>query len=176
MNDCQALIRAKKGDIKAFETILKAYEKRVFALAFSYLHNSEDAKDIAQEVFFRAYKYLKSFNEEKDFFPWLYSIELNLIRNHINHKKDNRETCSGDILENVIYLDEGLLSADDKIVFFKALDELNEDDKHFLVLRYIMALEIKEIAALKNKNENQVRVGIFRAKDRLKQKLQEEGL
>ncbi len=176
MNESEAIMKAKKGDIKAFEYILKTYEKRVFALAFSYFHNGEDAKDIAQEVFFRAYKYLRGFKETKDFFPWLYSIELNIIRNFLKLKKDRKEIVYEDVLEYAVYLDKGTLSIEDKIIFLKALDSLNEEDKHLLILRFIMSLDIKEIAALKEKSENQVRVGIFRAKDRFKQKLLEEGI
>lgn len=175
MNESEAIIKAKKGDLKAFETILKTYEKRVFSLAFSYLYNGEDSKDIAQEVFFRAFKYLKSFDEKKDFFPWLYSIELNLIRDHLKLKKERKEMVYEEFLEYAVYLDDGTLSLDDKIAFVKVLDRLNEEDKHLLILRYIMSLNIKEIADLKDRNENQIRVGIFRAKDRFKQMLREEG-
>jgi RNA polymerase sigma-70 factor (ECF subfamily) len=174
MNENEAIRKVKKGDLKAFETILKTYEKRVFALAFSYLHNAEDARDIAQEVFFRAYRYLKGFDMEKPFFPWLYSIELNLIRDYMKKRRERKETRSSDMLEYAVYLDNGLLTIEEKTVFFRALESLGEEDRDILILRFIISLDTKEIAELKGISENSARVAVFRAKDRLRRKLGEE--
>src|SRR5215831_588719 len=70
--------RVKAGDTAAFEQIIDCHQRKVMATAWRMLGNREDARDAAQEVFLRAYKYLGSFNLEHDFGAWLYRIIMNV--------------------------------------------------------------------------------------------------
>src|ERR1051325_4887253 len=70
--------RARVGDSTAFEQVIEHCQRKVISTAWRMLGNKEDARDAAQEVFLRAYKYLGGFNPEQDFSGWLYRITVNV--------------------------------------------------------------------------------------------------
>src|SRR5689334_4372440 len=72
--------RARSGNAEAFEEIVICYQRKILATAWRMLGNQDDARDAAQEVFLRAYKYLGSFNADQDFAGWLYRITVNVCR------------------------------------------------------------------------------------------------
>ena len=72
--------RAAAGDMVAFEEIMKHSEKRVMRMTWQMLGNEADARDAAQEVFLRVYKYLGRFKQDQPFFAWVYQITLNVCR------------------------------------------------------------------------------------------------
>src|SRR2546430_5155150 len=72
--------RAKAGDVAAFEQIIEFYQRKVLATAWRMLGDQEDARDAAQEVFLRVYKYLAGFRPDQDFGAWLYRITINVCR------------------------------------------------------------------------------------------------
>ena len=83
--DENALVeRAKAGDAEAFGALVEAHARRVYALAYRYCWDHDDADDITQETFVRAFEYLGSFREGSDFGPWLYRIAINRC---ISHRK-----------------------------------------------------------------------------------------
>src|SRR5689334_10346638 len=82
--------RAKSGDVAAFEEIFDSYQRKVLLTAWRILGNREDARDAAQEVFLRVYKYLGRFRSDQDFAAWLYRIIVNVCRDHAQ-KRGRRE-------------------------------------------------------------------------------------
>src|SRR5215470_9903467 len=76
----QLIERARQGDAAAFDGIMIRYQRRVVGTAWRMLGDREDARDAAQEVFFRVFKYLKSYRSTEDFEGWLYRIILNVCR------------------------------------------------------------------------------------------------
>ena len=77
------IARVCRGEQTAFAVLVDAYAKPIFNLAFRMTGNHQDADDLAQETFLRAYQKLNRFDSEKKFFTWLYTIALNIIRNHL---------------------------------------------------------------------------------------------
>ncbi len=74
------------GDAQLFHELIRPYERRVYAMALSFLHNEADAEDAAQEAFLKAYRNLASFRGEAKFGTWLVSITLNEARSRIRHR------------------------------------------------------------------------------------------
>jgi RNA polymerase sigma-70 factor (ECF subfamily) len=74
----QLVRRAKRGDEKAFRTLMERYRRKVFSIAYGMVHDSEAAYDISQEVFVKVYRYLGSFQGTSSFYTWLYRISVNL--------------------------------------------------------------------------------------------------
>src|SRR6185369_2866060 len=72
--------RARAGNAAAFEQIVVRYQRKVLATAWRLLGNQDDARDAAQEVFLRAFKYLNSYKADQDFAGWLYRITVNVCR------------------------------------------------------------------------------------------------
>lgn len=85
--DADVLTRAKRGDRNAFGTLVRKYQKRVYATALQIMGNHHDADDVAQEAFVRAFRFLPKFDERADFFTWLYRITVNTSLNHIRTRK-----------------------------------------------------------------------------------------
>jgi RNA polymerase sigma-70 factor (ECF subfamily) len=86
-DDAAVLARAKRGDRSAFGTLVRKYQRRVFATALHITGNHGDADDVAQEAFVRAYRGLKSFDGRSDLFTWLYRITVNTALNHLRSRK-----------------------------------------------------------------------------------------
>ncbi len=76
----ELITRAQAGDDRSFEEIMILHERRVFRTALRILGNAEDARDAAQEVFLRLFKFLDRFDVRKELNPWLYTITLNVCR------------------------------------------------------------------------------------------------
>lgn len=91
--DENALVeRAKAGDAEAFGALVEAHAKRVYALAYRFCWDHDDADDITQETFVRAFEYLRSFREGSDLGPWLYRIAVNRCISH--RERRQRVDCS----------------------------------------------------------------------------------
>ena len=74
--------RAQAADTKAFCLLAKGYERRIYLLAFHYCHNPQDAEDLSQEAWLRAYQAIQTFRGESSFYTWLRRITINCFLNH----------------------------------------------------------------------------------------------
>jgi RNA polymerase sigma-70 factor (ECF subfamily) len=77
----EIVARVLKGDRKAYALLVEEYKSPIYNLAYRMTGNLEDADDLTQETFIRAYQYLRRYDPRKKFFTWLYTIALNLIKN-----------------------------------------------------------------------------------------------
>lgn len=89
--ETQLIALAKGGNNDAFRQLVNLYGRRIYYAAYSFLHNVDDAADIVQEVFLRAYKNLSSFDTGRPFYPWLYRIAKNLCINTVK-RASRRDT------------------------------------------------------------------------------------
>jgi RNA polymerase sigma-70 factor, ECF subfamily len=167
MQENEIISKAQEGDLRAFEELVTLYKRRVFAFAYYYLRNKADAEDVSQEVFWRVFNYIKKFDAEKKFFSWIYAIEMNVIKGSYKSKNNRTVDINEDYFEQISFNDNGLLSMEDKIVLFNAIEKLEEDEKNLLLLKYMEDLSIKEIADAFTLTEENVKVKIFRAKEKV---------
>ena len=84
---------AQQGDAAAFEALVTAHEKMVYNLVYRMVGNTEDAQDISQEVFLKAYRYLARFNRQASFSTWIYQIAVNTAIDELRRRK-GKETLS----------------------------------------------------------------------------------
>ncbi|MFQ5706016.1 MAG: RNA polymerase sigma factor [bacterium] len=82
--------KALAGESKAFEWIVRAYQKRIYYAVLQMVMNHEDANDIIQDTFVKAFTKLDTYNKEYPFYPWLYRIAINTTLNHQKQKKRNQ--------------------------------------------------------------------------------------
>lgn len=175
INEC--VKRAKDGDIDAFEEIVKTYEKKIYNLALRYVSNSEDANDIAQDVFLRVYKSLNGFKEESAFSTWIYRVAVNVCIDYMRKNKKNntvsltKEDEDGE--EEQIEIEDNSYSPEavyDKTELREnirnALDELSEDHRQVIILRDINGLNYDEIGKILDIGEGTVKSRIFRAREK----------
>ena len=164
-----------KGNSQAFEFLLEKYQKRIFNVIHKMLFDFEDAKDVTQVVFIKAYEKLDTFNSKYKFFSWIYRITINETLNFINHKKRKVQlktnvVSSGEnpeeYLENTQLVD-GL---------HLAIMELPIEYRIVLILRHFEELSYKEIALMLNILEKTVKSRLFSARQSLKEILLKKGV
>ncbi|MGC8765335.1 MAG: RNA polymerase sigma factor [Brevinematia bacterium] len=166
MDEKELLILAKKGDLKAFEKLISIYSRHCFSFGYYHLKNRSDAEDFVQEVFYKLFLYIKSYNENKKFFSWFYEIEKNVLKDFFKKRNKRKEEIDEKFFENVVFYDNHI-GIEDKISLFKAIESLNEDEKDLIFMKYNEDLSIKEIAEILKLSEENVKVRLFRAKQKL---------
>lgn len=87
LSEKELVRRAKGGDERAFTDLIRRHEKRIYNLAYRMLQNTEDAADVLQETFLRAFRHLKKFKEKASFYTWLYRIAINVSLRKLKKKK-----------------------------------------------------------------------------------------
>ena len=175
---------AKAGKNEAFGKLAKKYQNKVFYLAYDLVGDYEDAKDIAQESFIRAFEKLTQFEERAQFSTWLYRITVNLAMDlHRRRKRRPHESLEDNIREierqkKVEQDEEGrrsemqLQTSAQRRQLEKALDKLSEHQRVATVLKYFHQKSSKEIAEVLGCSENTARIHLFRALRNMKKHLQ----
>ena len=173
------LIRqVQHGDTDAFELLVEAYEKTVYNVALQMTGNREDAQDLTQEAFFKAYNSLSSFRGESKFSSWLYRIVSNLCldfkrrqsrrpSSSLTVEDDEGETLQLDIADesqSPEVLLERKLTRD---AVRRGLAELPDEQRQILLLREIQGLSYDEIAYAMGLEPGTVKSRIFRARKKL---------
>ena len=82
-NDKELVKRAQKGDKVAFDTLVTKYHLKVVNLVIRFVKDADDAQDVAQEAFIKAYRGLKNFRGDSAFYTWLYRIAINSAKNYL---------------------------------------------------------------------------------------------
>lgn len=166
------------GDANAFETLVLEYEKNVYNIALRMTGNSEDAADMTQEAFIKAYNSLQSFRGDSKFSVWLYRIVSNVCLDFLRSKNrrptvslsvedDDGEDAQLDVADESqspeLLLDRKLTR--DSVC--RGLDSLPPDYRQILLLREIQGLSYDEIAQALGLEVGTVKSRIFRARKRL---------
>jgi RNA polymerase sigma-70 factor (ECF subfamily) len=170
--DESTLIRhATDGDAAAWEPLVLAHQEAVFRLCYLLLGDPDDAEDIAQETFLRAWKYLRRFNAARPLRPWLLSIASNLA--------SNRRRSAGRYLSALVRafrnepasstsIEEKSTQQLEASQLWKAVQTLSLPDQQIVYLRYFLELSVAETATVLNIAEGTVKSRLNRALDRLR--------
>jgi RNA polymerase sigma-70 factor (ECF subfamily) len=177
-----AIERAQSGDSDAFRLLVEQHSRAVFRLAFRMTGNEQDAEDVVQETFLRAYRQLDKYEARASFSTWLYRIasnySLDLIRMRKRHE-DKRERGNAedrDILQTLPVDTPG----PDRLVYSgqvqervnEALNELSPQERTAFVLRHFEGMSIDEIGTALGTGTNATKHSIFRAVQKLRRSLE----
>jgi RNA polymerase sigma-70 factor (ECF subfamily) len=160
------------GDSAAFEQIILRYEARVMTVAARLLGAKDDARDVAQEVFLRAFKYLHRLDLQKPVEPWLIQITINACRDAARQRQRRRDTFVH--IDGPETIDEsadpytGVAREQERLILQKALDALPEKERLAILLRDVEGLSTAEVASLLHSSETTVRSQVSRGRLRLK--------
>lgn len=160
------------GNVNAYAFLIEKYKHMVFTLSIRIVKNREEAEEISQDVFVKAYTNLKSFKGDSKFSTWIYKIayyaSLDVIKR--NKKQINSENIDeiyeGDlgVLQDALsYLEE----KERKSIIKKSLLKLNEDEQVILTLYYFEEMPLKEISEVVNLSLDNIKVKLFRARKKL---------
>ncbi len=184
--DLELLRAVKAGDATAYRGLVEKYQGRLYGMAYGMVRNKEDARDITQDAFVKAYSSLDSFRTESSFYTWLYRIAMNLSIDFLRKRKRQGTTS----------FDEGIAAKDDdgnmlaahhsedprkalerkrlhkKIM--DAVEDLPEDQRQAILLRELEGLSYKEIADIMGIAEGTVMSRLFYARKKLQKVLSED--
>ncbi|MBL4904986.1 MAG: RNA polymerase sigma factor [Flavobacteriaceae bacterium] len=160
------------GDANAYAFLVERYKNMVFTLAIKMTKSREDAEEISQDSFIKAYRYLPKFKGDSKFSTWLYKISYNTCLDSIKKNAYLRnQVVIDEITENQIVSLENILDGIEKeeraVVINNCLDQLAEDEKAVLVFFYFKELSLKEIVEITSISEANVKVKLHRARKKL---------
>ncbi len=182
LSDNELIINANNGDVLALEELIYRYDKMVLRLAMKYTGDSDDAKDIYQEVFIRVYKSLASFQFKSEFSTWLFRITSNICLS-FKRKYNKQNHLSLNDEENSTYItaipDDDAISPYELVVnsehgakITEALNTLSPNQKMSFLLKHYEGYKIREIAEMMNCKEGTIKKYLFEAVRKLKLQLQ----
>ncbi|HEX8184487.1 MAG TPA: sigma-70 family RNA polymerase sigma factor, partial [Blastocatellia bacterium] len=158
--------RARAGDAAAFEQIIDHCQRKVISTAWRILGNREDARDAAQDVFLRAYKYLGSFDPEQDFSGWLYRIIVNVCRDIARKRgradqfksfEAEREMGRFETLASNENIEAAAMHSQEQAIITQALSTLSKKERAAIVLRDLEGLSTEEVARILGSSQTTVR-------------------
>ncbi len=172
--------RAQSGETAAYEELLHAHQQRVFAVVGGILRRREDVEDVVQQVFIKVYVSIRQFDLRSTFSTWLYKIAVNECYDYLRKKRVRRLVYEADMSEEQVRqleaFDSGMGTAppadasqraEMRQLVGRLLDELQEEDRHMLVLKEVEGLSVEEISEALGINVNTVKVRMFRARGKL---------
>ncbi len=175
MNDSDIIRNVLNGDQNKYSLIVEKYQSNVFRTVMGFVHQKENAEEITQDVFVKAYYSLKSFQGRSAFNTWLYRITVNLCLNFLNKEKRRKIwslfTDSFQLPTKEKFVITQMEEAEEFRIVQKAIDSLSEKQRTAFVLSKYEELSQKEIASVMNITEGAVEQLLQRAKINLKKKL-----
>ncbi len=164
------LIRAaQRGDHRAFCELVASYDAKIMSVILQILQNKEDAEDIYQEVFLKAWKNLPAFEFKSEFYTWLYRIAANTCFSYRTGKQRHHlENIPLDEGYHDVYEETSTERTDEQQQILSAVDDLPQKQKTVFVMRYYQGHKIKDIASLLGLNSGTVKRYLHRATHKLR--------
>lgn len=173
--DADLLARHRAGDRRAFDALVRKYQRPILHLALRYVKEPDDAKDVAQRAFVRAFTSLDGFRGGSSFRTWLYRIAVNLALNHLRDHRRETPTELPDAAMTTDAVGAGrLLSAEQRRRLLAAIAELPPKQRLVLELRVFDELPFREVAEVADCSENAAKVNFHHAVKRLRACLEDE--
>lgn len=182
----QDIIYIKKvldGDRDAYAFLVNKYKSLVFSLALRITRSREEAEEISQDAFIKAFQNLKSFQGKAKFSSWLYRIVYNTGISHLRKQEKGRVSLDEANIPETLYVEskrnyDALTEAERKKYLEYAINELDEDERFLIILYYYEERELDEIAEIAGITKTNTKVRLFRARKKmllvLEKYLQEE--
>ena len=171
--------RARRGDLNAYDDLVKRYQERIYATIYHMTSNHEDANDLTQDSFIKAFAALKSFKGGSSFYTWLYRIAVNKTINFLKQRRNKHHLSLNDLDFNAEHdpdlvalisdktpsRDAGLAELQKKLN--EALLKLSEPHRMVVVLHDVQGVSHEEIAEIAGCNIGTVRSRLFYARQQL---------
>ena len=176
-DDFDIIRRVLQGEVDVYEELINRYQAKVCSICYSVVYNYDDAMDLSQEVFIRAYENLKKFNGRSSFYTWLYRIAKNIA---IDFKRKHGKFKNVELVEGIkTSISENKISTprDDidmqelNEIITSTIEELPEEQKEVIILREINGLSYNEIAEALKCSQGTVMSRLHYARKKLAERL-----
>jgi len=177
-DDIQIINQVLQGDQQSFEELIERYQHFVFTIALRYVRNREDAEEIAQDVFVKAYRSLADFKGNAKFSTWLYTIAVNTTKTFLRKVKPPVDSLDHVQISETVDKQHSGNGADlteqrsMQLLINQAIGLLGPDDAIVITLFYKAEQSIEETGLIMGLTPNAVKVRLHRARLRLKEKLE----
>jgi RNA polymerase sigma-70 factor (ECF subfamily) len=181
--DEELVALAQNGDHHAFEELVQRHQQKAYRIAFDFARDREEAKDLSQEAFLRAYTHLSNFDGRSRFYTWFYRILVNVCLDYRRrHKRTSAEEFNETVenqvepshpASNAISPDQQVMAEQFSHKVGEALEALPPKQRTAFILKNHQGLSIKEIAQVMQTAEGTVKVHLHRAVAALRQRLAE---
>jgi RNA polymerase sigma-70 factor (ECF subfamily) len=178
-DELELIKKARNGDLGAYDDLVRRYQQRIYATIYHMTSNHEDANDLAQDTFIKAYQALKSFKGGSSFYTWVYRIAVNKTINFLKQRKNRVQMSLNDmdfnaehdpdmvalVSENTPRREAGLTELQEKLN--EAMQKLSEVHRLVVTLHDVQGLPHEEIAQIMDCNVGTVRSRLFYARQQL---------
>ena len=170
MDDSLAIQKCQAGDWEAFRHLVEKYQARSVGHALAIVGNRDDALDAVQEAFFDAFQALGGFDQERQFYPWLYAILRNRCFKLLAGRKWLEVSSLGEI-QTEILAPVSSLSPEELLALEQALLALSPEDRELITLKHLDGLSYRELAERLEIAEGTVMSRLYYARQRLREQL-----
>jgi RNA polymerase sigma-70 factor (ECF subfamily) len=187
MDEDQVLIKKTlRGERKAFEELMRKYDKKIYSFVVRMVRNEDTAVDLTQDFFFKIYTVLDKYNFEYKFSTWAYRICYNLVIDYIRRNQAQVDSLDDESVSPRDMLDSENVSREDGFrtlareethdYVWSVVDKIPLKFRELILLRYIQDLKYEEIADITALPVGTVKNRIFKAKEILKQEMEKDGM
>jgi len=174
-DDNDYVLRCIRGDREAFGTLVDRYQRPVFNAVLRMVRSNEDASDVTQQIFLKAYTNLNRFDTKRKFFSWLYRLAMNETINFLRSRREHEELSES--LQAPDRSAEERLEADETAAIVRQeVGNLNVDHRAVIVLRHFLQLSYHEAAEVLDVPEKTVKSRLFSARETLRGSLLARGV
>ena len=177
-DDAELASKAKRGDIDAFGELVERYKERAYMIALGFVGNPDDAMDLSQEAFVKAFKAMRTFRDGSDFYPWFYAVLRNTCFNFLRRRKTRRESSLDAAREYGFDVVDGapdpaatLERRELRVLVRAEIDNLAPVHKEILLLRHYELLSYKQMAGVLGCPIGTVMSRLYAARQALKARL-----
>lgn len=178
LDDADIVRRARQGDEMAWEELVRLHQTPLFRFAYLLLGSADEAEDVTQETFIRAYRSLERFDTSRPLRPWLFKIAANLAHNR--RRSIGRYLAA---LSRLFYAERGSIGASIEVLgdrqqeaeeLWRAVQRLGNADQQIIYLRYFLDLSVEETAEVLGLVQGTVKSRLHRALERLRKVIQQD--
>jgi RNA polymerase sigma-70 factor (ECF subfamily) len=184
-DDDSLVLKAQQGDVHAFDVLVERYQSKIYGLVYNMTSNREDAEDLVQEIFVKAYRALPRFKGKSSFYTWLYRIAVNKTINY-RKKRNRKRAMSLDEFDSEIKLDDvyhdltskgsplrNLSLTELQKKMNEALQNLSEKHRTVVILHDMQGVPHENIAKMTGASVGTIRSRLFYARRQLQAELTE---
>jgi RNA polymerase sigma factor (sigma-70 family) len=171
-DDTTLIDRVLEGDIQGYSVLVDRHKDLAFTIAYRLLNNREDAEEVVQDAFLKAYRNLKGFRQDSRFSTWLFRIVYNTAISKKRLRKPGFQSIDDVpcLVEKSGFVnDEDDLNAERRSMLERAIKQLPEDERAMITLFYINESTVEDIHIITGLSKSNVKIKLFRARKKLQE-------